>query len=152
MDVVADSALLTAVQIRLARKISRHYLASPMKVIASMLPPGLRERIKRWSRLDPLVDLPEDAATTRSERHYLETLQTEGEVSHERLEQLAGPTVFRRMQRKLERLGAVHLRAALLPHKPPPLREQWVESPYFHQRSRALPAAVALADEAAARP
>ncbi len=128
MDVVADGALLTAVQIRLARKVSRHYLASPMKVIAPMLPPGLRERIKRWSRLDPLVDLPEDAATTRNERLYLETLQTEGEVSHERLEQLAGPTVFRRMQRKLERLGAVHLRAALLPRKPPPLRDQWVES------------------------
>ena len=128
MDVVADSALLTAAQIKLARKVSRHYLASPMKVIAPMLPPGLRDRIKRWSRLDPLVELPEDAAATRNERLYLEALQTEGEVSHERLEQLAGPTVFRRMQRKLERLGAVHLRAALLSRKPPPLREMWVES------------------------
>lgn len=128
MDVVADSVLLTAVQIRLARKVSKHYLASPMKVITPMLPPGLRDRIKRWSRLDPLVELPENVATTRNERLYLETLQNEGEVSHERLEQLAGPTVFRRMQRKLERLGAVHLRATLVPRKPPPLREQWVES------------------------
>ena len=128
MDVVADSALLTATQITLARKISRHYLASPMKVISPMLPPGLRGRVKRWSRLDPLVELPEDAATTQNERLFLETLQNEGEVSHERLEQLAGPTVFRRMQRKLERMGAVHLRAALQPLKPPPLRDQWVES------------------------
>lgn len=128
MDVVADSTLLTPTQITLARKIARYYLASPMKVIAPMLPPGLRERVKHWSRLDPLVELPEDAATTRNERLFLEALQNEGEVSHERLQHLAGPTVFRRMQRKLERVGAVHLRAAVQPHKPPPLRDQWVES------------------------
>lgn len=128
MDVVADSVLLTPAQITLARKIARYYLASPMKVIAPMLPPGLRERVKRWSRLDPLVALPEDAATTRNERIFLEALQNEGEVEHERLRQLAGPTVFKRMQRRLERLGAVHLRAALQPGRPPPLREQWVES------------------------
>ncbi|MDE2840572.1 MAG: hypothetical protein OXM03_08090, partial [Chloroflexota bacterium] len=128
MDVVADSALLTPTQITLARKIARYYLASPMKVIAPMLPPGLRERVKHWSRLDPLVELPEDAATTRNERLFLEALQNEGEVSHERLQHLAGPTVFTRMQRKLERLGAVHLRAAVQPLKLPPLRDQWVES------------------------
>ena len=128
MDVVAESALLTPAQIALARRISSYYLASPMKVIGPMLPPGLRERVRRWSRLDPLVDLPEDVATTARERLFLETLRNEGEVAHDRLKQLAGPTVFPRMQRRLERLGAVHLRVALNPVKPPPLRDQWVES------------------------
>ena len=128
MDVVAESALLTPAQIALARRISKYYLASPMKVIGPMLPPGLRERVRRWSRLDPLVDLPEDVATTPRERLFLETLRSEGEVAHDRLKQLAGPTVFPRMQRRLERLGAVHLRVALNPVKPPPLRDQWVES------------------------
>ena len=75
MDVVAESALLTPAQIALARRISSYYLASPMKVIGPMLPPGLRERVRRWSRLDPLVDLPEDVATTPRERLFLETLR-----------------------------------------------------------------------------
>ena len=90
MDVVADSSLLTPAQIALARKIARYYLASPMKVIGPMLPPGLRGRVKRWSRLDPLVALPEDVATTRNERLFLETLQIEGEVEHEHLTHVAG--------------------------------------------------------------
>ncbi|MCY4436132.1 MAG: primosomal protein N' [Chloroflexi bacterium] len=128
MDVVADSSLLTPAQIALARKIARYYLASPMKVIGPMLPPGLRGRVKRWSRLDPLVALPEDVATTRNERLFLETLQNEGEVEHERLTHVAGPSVFTRMQRRLEKLGAVHLRSALQPLKPPSLRDLWVES------------------------
>lgn len=128
MDVVADSALLTPAQITLARRIARYYLASPMKVIVPMLPPGFRGRVKRWSSLDALIELPEDVATTRNERLLIQVLIDEGEVSHERLLELAGPIVFRRMQRRLERLGAVHLRAALQPNKPPPLRDQWVES------------------------
>ena len=128
MDVVADSALLTPAQIALARRIARYYLASPMKVIAPMLPPGLRGRVKRWSKLDPLVALPEDVATTRNERLFLETLQNEGEVEHERLMHLAGTTVSTRMQRRLEKLGAIHLRVALQSIKPPSLRDQWVES------------------------
>ncbi len=128
MDVVADSALLTPNQITLARRIARYYLASPIRVIGPMLPPGMRDRVKRWSRLDPLVKLPEDVATTRNELLFLETLRNEREVEHERLRQIAGATVFKRMQRKLERLGAVHLRAALQPRQPPPLRDQWVEA------------------------
>lgn len=126
MDVIAESALLTPAQIALARRIARYYLASPMRVIAPMLPPGLRDRVKHWSRLDPLVELPDDVATTRNERIFLKTLQDEGDVPHERLRELAGPTVFKRMQRRLERLGAVHLRAVLQPPKPAPLRDQWV--------------------------
>ncbi len=128
MDVVADSALLTPNQIALARRIARYYLAAPIRVIGPMLPPGMRDRVKRWSRLDPLVQLPEDVATTRNERLFLETLRNEGEVEHERLKQITGATVFKRMHRRLERLGAVHLRAALQPRQPPPLRDQWVEA------------------------
>jgi primosomal protein N' (replication factor Y) len=128
MDVVADGALLTPAQIDLARKISRYYLATPMKVIEPMLPPGIRDRVKRWSRLDPLVELPDDVATTPKERLFLESLRNDEEVPHERLRQLVGPNIFRRMHRRLVKLGAVYIRAALLPRKPPPLREQWVES------------------------
>ena len=128
LDVVADGALLTPAQIDLARRISRYYCASPMKTILPMLPPGLRGRVQRWSRLDPLVELPEDVATTRGEQRFMAALRSETEVAHEHLRELAGPTVFKRMQRKLERSGAVHLRAALRPAAPPPLREQWVES------------------------
>lgn len=128
MDVVEESAVLTPSQIALSRRIASYYLASPMKVIAPMLPPGLRGRVRRWSRLDPLVDLPDDVATTAKERLFLETLRSEEEVAHEKLREIAGPNVFQRMQRRLERLGAVHLRAALQPAQQPPLRDQWVES------------------------
>lgn len=127
MDVVAESAVLTPAQIALSRRIASYYLASPMKVIAPMLPPGLHGRVRRWSRLDPLVELPDDIAITAKERLFLETLRSEEEVAHEKLREIAGPSVFQRMQRRLERLGAVHLRAALQPAKQPPLRDQWVE-------------------------
>lgn len=128
MDVVADGALLTPAQIALARRIARYYFASPMKVIAPMLPPGLRGRVRRWSRLDPLATVPEEVANSESGQVILKTLREEGEVSHKQLAQLVGNKEFKPIQRRLERAGTVHLRVELQPTRPPPLREQWVES------------------------
>ena len=128
MDVVADGALLTPAQIALARRIARYYFASPMKVITPMLPPGLRRRVQRWSRLDPLASVPEEVANSESGKRVLESLRNEGEVSHKKLAQLVGLRNFKPIQRRLERAGAVQLRVELQPTKPLSLREQWVES------------------------
>lgn len=127
MDVVADSALLTPTQITLARKIARYYLVSPMKVIAPMLPPGLRARVRRWSVLDPCVTVPKDVSTTESGRLFLEALRKEREVSHKQLAKLVGREDFKRIQRRLERIGAVQLRVELAQTTSQSINKQWVE-------------------------
>ena len=128
MDVVADGALLTPAQIALARRIARYYFASPMKVIGPMLPPGLRGSVRRWSKLDPQVPLPEDIAKTESGQLILSALREGDEVSHKKLAQLVGSKEYKPIQRRLERAGAVHVRVEVQAARPPSLREQWVES------------------------